>query len=299
MQILHTSNQEKGQIYIPLVNWLQFAAVVFAVVAFGSSTNLASAYGIAATATMLTTTLLTFFVVRYGWHYPWFVAIGATSFFLVFDVTLFASTSLKIVSGGWFTLVISLIMVTIMLTWRKGRELVFDNLKTHLIPLPEFLKSLFDTPPHRVSGTAVFFRAEGDGVPHAMLHNLLHNKVLHERVVFLTVISMDIPTVPMAERIKVTPLGNDCYQVDLSYGFVDFRNVPVDLALCAEYGVAFDPMETSYFIARQNVIATPGSGMAMWRESLYAAMAKNARDAADYFKLPSNRVIELGTQVEI
>ena len=299
MQVLHTSSQEQGQVYIPLVNWLQFGAVVFAVVAFGSSTNLASAYGIAATATMLTTTLLTFFVVRYGWNYPWFVAIGATSFFLVFDVTLFASTSLKIVSGGWFTLVISAIMVTIMLTWRKGRELVFDNLKAHLIPLPEFLGSLFNTPPHRVSGTAVFFRAEGDGVPHAMLHNLLHNKVLHKRVVFLTVISTDIPFVPTSERIKVEPLGNDCYQVDLLYGFVESRNVPADLELAAQYGLAFEPMETSYFIARQNIIATPGAGMAMWREGLYASMARNARDAADYFKLPSNRVIELGTQVEI
>ena len=299
MQVLHTSSQEKGQVYIPLVNWLQFGAVVFAVVAFGSSTNLASAYGIAATATMLTTTLLTFFVVRYGWHYSWFVAIGATSFFLVFDVTLFASTSLKIVSGGWFTLVISAVMVTIMLTWRKGRELVFDNLKAHLIPLPEFLGSLFNTPPHRVSGTAVFFRAEGDGVPHAMLHNLLHNKVLHKRVVFLTVISTDIPFVPTSERIKVEPLGNDCYQVDLLYGFVESRNVPADLELAAQYGLAFEPMETSYFIARQNIIATPGAGMAMWREGLYASMARNARDAADYFKLPSNRVIELGTQVEI
>ncbi|MES3023764.1 MAG: potassium transporter Kup [Pseudomonadota bacterium] len=299
MKIMHTSNQEKGQIYIPLVNWLQFGAVVFAVVAFGSSTSLASAYGIAATATMLTTTLLTFFVVRYGWHYSKFVAIGATCFFLVFDVTLFASTSLKIVSGGWFTLVLGSIMVTIMLTWRKGRELVFENLKTHLIPLPEFLLGLFASPPHRVSGTAIFFRAEGDGVPHAMLHNLLHNKVLHERVVFLTVVSTDIPTVPAAERVKVEALGQDCYQVSLAYGFIDARDVPADLLLCAEHGLSFEPMETSYFIARQTVIATPGSGMAMWREQLYASMAKNARDAADYFKLPPNRVIELGTQVEI
>lgn len=299
MKILQTSHQEKGQIYIPLVNWLQFAAVVFAVVAFGSSTNLASAYGIAATATMLTTTLLTFFVVRYGWHFSRAIAIGATLFFLVFDVTLFASTSLKIVSGGWFTLVISLIMVTIMLTWRKGRELVFANLKSHLIPLPDFLASLFASPPHRVAGTAVFFRSEGDGVPHAMLHNLLHNKVLHERVVFLTVVSTDIPTVASAERVKVEALGNDCYQVDLSYGFVDQRDVPADLALCAAHGLCFEPLETSYFIARQNVIATPGSGMMLWREQLYSSMAKNARDAADYFQLPSNRVIELGTQVEI
>ena len=299
MQILHTSDQEKGQIYIPLVNWLQFGAVVFAVVAFGSSTNLAAAYGIAATATMLTTTLLTFFVVRYGWNYPTIVAAGATCFFLVFDVTLFASTSLKIVSGGWFTLVISFIMVTIMLTWRKGRELVFDNLKAHLIPLPEFLTGLFASPPHRVPGTAVFFRSEGDGVPHAMLHNLLHNKVLHERVIFLTVVATDIPHVPAAERITITELGHECYQVDVAYGFTDSRNVPAALEQCAELGLTVEAMETSYFIARQTVIATPGAGMAMWRESMYASMAKNARDAADYFKLPTNRVIELGTQVEI
>ena len=299
MQILHTSDQEKGQIYIPLVNWLQFGAVVFAVVAFGSSTNLAAAYGIAATATMLTTTLLTFFVVRYGWNYPTLVAAGATCFFLVIDVTLFASTSLKIVSGGWFTLVISFIMVTIMLTWRKGRELVFDNLKAHLIPLPEFLTGLFASPPHRVPGTAVFFRSEGDGVPHAMLHNLLHNKVLHERVIFLTVVATDIPHVPEEQRVSITELGHACYQMDVTYGFTDGRNIPAAMEQCAEQGFIIEAMETSYFIARQTVIATPGAGMAMWRESMYASMARNARDAADYFKLPSNRVIELGTQVEI
>jgi KUP system potassium uptake protein len=299
MRILHTSSQEKGQIYIPLVNWLQFGAVVFAVVTFGSSTNLASAYGIAATATMLTTTLLTFFVVKYGWRYSHVIAVGATLFFLIFDLTLFSSTTLKVLSGGWFTLAISAIMVTIMLTWRKGRELVFENLKFHLIPLADFLSGLFASPPHRVDGTAVFFRAEGDGVPHAMLHNLLHNKVLHERVIFLTVHSLDIPTVKPDDRVTVEPLGHNCFQVNLSYGFIDERNVPADLALGARFRLDLEPMATSYFIARHNVIATPGTGMAMWRESLYAAMARNARDAADYFKLPSNRVIELGTQVEI
>ncbi|THC43206.1 potassium transporter Kup [Massilia sp. Mn16-1_5] len=299
MKIVQTSSQEKGQIYIPLINWLQFAAVVFAVVAFGSSTNLASAYGIAATATMLTTTLLTFFVVYYGWSFPLLAAAAATGFFLVFDVTLFASTSLKIVSGGWFTLAISAVLVTLMLTWRKGKQLVYENLQHHLIPLPDFLVSLFGSPPQRVPGTAVFFRAEGDGVPHAMLHNLTHNKVLHERVVFLTVLSLGIPTVRADERIRIEPLGHQCYQVYLSYGFVDERNVPHDLSACAGQGFVFEPMETSYFVARQNIISTPGAGMAAWRESLYASMARNARDAADYFKLPPNRVIELGTQVEI
>ncbi|MGJ9419693.1 potassium transporter Kup [Massilia sp. CMS3.1] len=299
MKIVHTSSEEKGQIYIPLINWLQFAAVVFAVVAFGSSTNLASAYGIAATATMLTTTLLTFFVVYYGWNYSLLAVLGATGFFLIFDITLFASTSLKIISGGWFTLAISFVLVTLMLTWRKGKQLVYENLQAHLIPLPDFLTSLFHSPPHRVPGTAVFFRAEGDGVPHAMLHNLTHNKVLHERVIFLTVQPLGIPTVPIKERIAIEPLGHECYQVTLSYGFVDERDVPKDLLACAEHGLVFEPMETSYFIARQNIISTPGSGMAAWREGVYSSMARNARDAADYFKLPSNRVIELGTQVEI
>ncbi|MDK6079234.1 potassium transporter Kup [Massilia varians] len=299
MKIVHTSHHEKGQIYIPLINWLQFAAVVFAVVAFGSSTNLASAYGIAATATMLTTTLLTFFVVFYGWRYPLLAALGATGFFLVFDITLFASTSLKIVSGGWFTLAISLVLVTLMLTWRKGRELVFENLRMHLIPLEDFLKSLFISLPLRVPGTAVYFRTEGDGVPHALLHNLTHNKVLHERVIFLTVHSLGIPSVPAEERIKVTPLGHDCYQIDLFYGFVEERNVPAELKDCAAHGLVFEAMETSYFIARQNIISKPGTGMMPWREHLYSSMARNARDAADYFKLPSNRVVELGTQVEI
>ena len=299
MKIVHTSSQEKGQIYIPLINWLQFAAVVFAVVAFGSSTNLASAYGIAATATMLTTTLLTFFVVYYGWNYPILAALGATGFFLLFDVALFASTSMKIVSGGWFTLAIGLVLVTLMLTWRKGKELVLKNLQVHLIPLEDFLVTLFTSPPHRVPGTAVFFRAEGDGVPHAMLHNLTHNKVLHERVIFLTVRTLGVPVVPKHERITVEPLGHDCYQVNLSYGFIDDRDVPADLDSCASHGLEFEPMATSYFVARQNIISTPGSGMAPWRENLYASMARNARDAADYFKLPSNRVVELGTQVEI
>ena len=168
-----------------------------------------------------------------------------------------------------------------------------------MIPLSEFLSGLFESPPHRVPGTAVFFRSEGDGVPHAMLHNLLHNKVLHERVIFLTVVSTDIPKVDIAQRVMIEDLGHNCYQVCVSYGFTDSRDVPAALVLCAEQGLVLEAMETSYFIARQTVISTPGAGMAMWRENLYASMARNARDAADYFKLPTNRVIELGTQVEI
>ncbi|MGI4847857.1 MAG: potassium transporter Kup [Janthinobacterium lividum] len=299
MRVIYTSDREIGQIYIPLVNWVQLTAVVLAVVGFGSSSALASAYGIAATATMLTTTILTYFVVRFRWRYNLLLCWLATGFFFVIDVTLFSATSLKIVSGGWFPLLISAGMVTLMLTWKTGRELVFDNLKRHAIPLNDFLQSLFVSPPHRVDGTGIFFRADGDGVPHAMLHNLLHNKVLHERTIFLTVFNMDIPTVPTGERVLVTELGHDCYQINVQYGFKDERDIPLALQMCSEHGLEFDMMETSFFIARQTVISRVGGGMSHWREVFFAAMSRNARDAADYFRVPPNRVIELGTQVEI
>jgi KUP system potassium uptake protein len=299
MRVLYTSEREMGQIYIPLVNWLQFTAVILAVAGFGSSSALASAYGIAVTATMLMTTILTFFVIRYGWGYNLLLCWAATGFFLVIDLTLFSANTLKIHSGGWFPLVLGAIMVAIMLTWRDGRQLVYGNLQKHLIPLTEFLESVFLSPPARVEGTAVFFRAEGDGVPHAMLHNLLHNKVLHERVVFLTVINQDIPFVPAGERVKVQSLGHECFQIDVHYGFKDERDIPQALASCQGHGLDLEMMSTSFFIARQTVIPSVGAGMALWRESLYATMSRNARDAADYYRVPANRVIELGTQVEI
>jgi KUP system potassium uptake protein len=299
MRVVYTSDREIGQIYIPLVNWVQLIIVLMAVVGFGSSGNLASAYGIAATATMTTTTILTFFVVRYKWKFNLLLAFLATGFFLTMDLTLLGATSLKIVSGGWFPLALSALMVTIMLTWKSGRELVFNNLKKQAIPLQDFLQSLFYGPPHRVDGTGIFFRAEGDGVPHAMLHNLLHNKVLHQRIVFLTVYNEDIPTVAPEDRIRVEPLGHECYQVNVYYGFKDERDIPLALALCADQGLEFEMMETSFFIARQTVVSTVGGGMARWREALFATMSRNARDAADYFRVPTNRVIELGTQVEI
>ena len=299
MRILHTSEHEIGQIYIPLVNWLQLAAVVLAVIGFGSSSDLAAAYGIAVTGTMLSTTILTFFVVRYRWRYPLLLCWGATGFFLLIDVTLFSANALKILQGGWFPLLLGVAMLTVMLTWRTGRQLLFNNLQKHMIPLTDFLQSLFVSPPPRVDGTAIFFRAEGDGVPHAMLHNLSHNKILHERIVFLTVINTDVPAVPDAERIKIEPLEHQCFQVNVYYGFKDERDIPQALELCKAHGLEFQLMETSFFIARQTVIASVASGMSLWREAMFATMYRNARDAADYYRVPSNRVIELGTQVEI
>jgi len=299
MQVLYTSDREIGQIYIPLINWLQLGMVLVAVIGFGSSSNLASAYGIAATTTMLMTTILTFFVIRYRWKYNLLLCFFATGFFLTIDVVLFAANTLKLLHGGWFPLVLAALLMVLMLTWRDGRTLVYNNLRKHLVPLDDFLQSLFIVPPARVDGTAVFFRAEGDGVPHAMLHNLLHNKVLHERTVFLTVFNADIPTVPPSERVKVTALGHQCYQVNIHYGFKDERDIPAALEMCKDAGLEFDAMSTSYFIARQTVIPRVGSDMALWREALFATMSRNARDAADYYRVPTNRVIELGTQVEI
>lgn len=299
MRVEHTSATEMGQIYLPMVNWLQLAVVLLAVIGFGSSSNLAAAYGIAVTATMLVTTVLTFFVIRYRWHYNLLLCFFATGFFLIIDVALFSSNVLKILHGGWFPLLLGIILFTVMLTWKRGRELVFDNLQKHAIPLDAFLESLFIAPPIRVPGTAIYLRGETDGVPHAMLHNLAHNKVLHERVIFLTVKIHEVPWVPLAERVRVYPLGHDCYQLNVHYGFKDEPNIPQALEAAAQFGLTFESLETSYFIARQTVIKGPGAGMAPWREHLFVGMSRNARGAADYYQVPSNRVIELGTQIMI
>ncbi|OFA05835.1 potassium transporter Kup [Duganella sp. HH101] len=299
MRVVHTSEREIGQIYIPAVNWLQLAVVLLAVVGFGSSDKLAGAYGIAVTATMLATTFLTFFVTRYRWHMPLALCLAATGFFIIMDIMLFSASTLKLFHGGWFPLLLGAVLFTIMLTWKRGRELVFQNLQKHAIPLEDFLSSLFVAPPTRVYGTAIFLRGESDGVPHALLHNLSHNKVLHERVVFFTVHVVEEPYVPEAEQVKVTDLGHQCYQLNVYYGFKDEPDIPRALALCDCLGLPFEMMETSFFIARQTVISTPGAGMATWREHLFVTMSRNARGAADYYQIPTNRVIELGTQVEI
>ncbi|WP_295994215.1 potassium transporter Kup [Rugamonas sp.] len=299
MRVLHTSASEIGQIYMPVVNWLQLIVVLLAVIGFGSSDNLAAAYGIAVTATMLATTVLTFFVIRYRWKLNLLLCWAATGFFLLIDATFFSANALKLFNGGWFPLLLGFTLFIVMLTWRSGRELVFQNLQKHAIPLEDFLSSLFIAPPTRVPGTAIFLRGESDGVPHALLHNLSHNKVLHERVVFFTVHIVEEPWVAPAEQVKIVDLGHNCFQLNVYYGFKDEPDIPKLLALCEQCNLPFEMMETSFFIARQTVISTPGDGMAPWREHLFVTMSRNARGAADYYQIPPNRVIELGTQVEI
>jgi len=300
MTIVHTSAREMGQVYISSINWLLCAVVIAAVIGFGSSSRLAGAYGVAVTATMLVDTLLTFFVIRYGWGYPLALCILATGFFALVDLAFFSSTLLKIADGGWFPLVIGAGVYLTMATWRRGREMLFETLNSTSVPLAPFLEALFKDPPQRVPGTAVFLTATPDATPHALLHNLNHNKVLHERVVFLTVQIRDVPWVPFEERVTCERLGHGCWRVRVRYGFMNRPDVTSALKLCGALGLQLEPMETSFFLSRQKIVPTEGgAGMALWRDRVFAAMARNAGNVTDYFNIPANRVIELGTRVQI
>ncbi|MGH8726979.1 MAG: potassium transporter Kup [Burkholderiales bacterium] len=300
INIQHTSAKTMGQIYIPSVNWVLLAAVLAAVIGFGSSSQLASAYGVAVMGTMLVDTFLTFFVVRFGWGYPLALCLFATGFFLAIDAAFFSAAMLKVAEGGWFPLIVAIAMLSVMLTWRRGRQILFERLKESSVPLKEFLESLFSDPPGRVPGTAVFLTATPDATPHALLHNLNHNKVLHERVVFLTVEMRDFPWVPFEERIEVNKLGHGCYRIIIRYGFMNRPDIPRALKLGKEHGVEFEMMQTSFFLSREKIvpIVTKVTGMSLWRERLFAAMTRNAGSVTDYFNIPANRVIELGTRIE-
>jgi KUP system potassium uptake protein len=299
--VVHTSPREFGQIYVPSINWLLCAAVIGAVIGFGSSSELAGAYGVAVTGTMLVDTLLTFFVIRYAWRYPLWLCVFSTGFFLVIDVGFFSATLLKINDGGWFPLAIGGGVFLVMSTWRRGRERLLEHLRESSVPLEPFLKSLFAEPPQRVTGTAVFLTATPDVTPHALLHSLKHYRALHERVVFLTVETRDVPWVAFEDRVRVEKLGNNCWRVRVRYGFMNRLDVLRALELCGALGLEFDLMQTSFFISREKIVpAARGTGtMARWREHMFSAMARNAGNVTDYFNIPTNCVVELGTRVEI
>ena len=299
MRVLHTSVRDLGQIYVPAVNWGLFACIVLAVVLFKSSSALASAYGIAVTLDMTITTVMTFFVIRHGWKYPLPLCLAATGLFFVIDVLFFASNLLKLLAGGWFPLVIGIAMFTLMLTWHRGRRLMADRLRDEAIDLKDFLGSVFLSPPQRVPGTAVFLSAEEGLTPNALLHNLKHNKVLHEVNLFVSVRHHEVPWIGFDRRIELHALGHDCWQVTLHYGFKNDPDVPQALKLLESRGVPLPGMDTSYFLSRDVVVPALGGGMSLWREKLFAAMHRNASAAADFLHLPPNRVVELGTQVQI
>jgi KUP system potassium uptake protein len=299
LQMRHTSVRETGQIYIPFVNWGLFVAIVMAVVMFKSSSNLAAAYGIAVTTDMLITTVLTFFVIRYAWKYPLWLCIAATGIFFIVDVTFWASNLLKLEQGGWFPVVIGMAMFTLMMTWKQGRGLLNEKLKADAIDLKSFLEAVFVSPPTRVEGTAVFLTAEPGTVPNAMLHNLKHNKVLHENNLFVTVQSHEVPWIGINKRVEIEPLGHSCWQVVLHYGFKNDPDVPRALEQIRARGCEIEKMKTSYFLSRDTVVPTIGRGMAPWREKLFAQMHHNASAAADFLNLPNNSVVELGSKIEI
>jgi KUP system potassium uptake protein len=299
LNILHTSVHDKGQIYIPFVNWGLFVAIVLAVGMFRSSSNLAAAYGIAVTLDMLITTVLTFFVLRYGWRYPLVLCVASTGCFFVIDLAFFSSNLLKLFQGGWFPLLIGGAVFTLMMTWKRGRQLLNDKLLSDAIDLRSFLDAVFVSPPTRVEGTAVFLSAEQGVVPNALLHNLKHNKVLHAQNLFVTVCNHEEPWVGLDRRLQIEALGHDCWQVTIHYGFKNDPDVPRALQLLRGHGCAVEPMTTSYFLSRDTVIPSFGGGMAPWREKLFAQMHRNASAAADFLHLPNNAVVELGSKIEL
>jgi KUP system potassium uptake protein len=303
LRLLHTSVRASGQIYIPFVNWSLYACVVFAVVVFGSSSALASAYGIAVTIDMTITTVMTFFVIRYAWKLPLSLCIAATGFFFVVDIVFLSANIVKVLEGGWFPLAIGAVMFLLMTTWKAGRRLMALRLRDEALELEPFIESLMLAPPLRVPGTAVFLSAEQGSTPFALLHNLKHNKVLHAQNLFVTVQHHELPWIGFDKRVEVQPLGHDCWQVTLHFGFKNEPDVPEALKLLAGRGIVLDDMETSYFLSRDSVVPTLGvageEGMALWREKLFASMHRNAAAAADFLHLPTNRIVELGTKVEI
>ncbi len=300
MTVHHTSAKVIGQIYVPAVNWVLLFVVAAAVIGFGSSSRLASAYGVAVMGTMLVTTFLTFFVLRFGWGYPLWLCLLATGFFMIIDAIFFTAAMHKIFDGGWFPLVLGAGVFVLMTTWRRGRQILLERLQEAAIPLVPFLESVFRDPPQRVPGTAVFLTASPDATPNALLHSLKHYKVLHERVIFLTVEFRDVPWVPFMDRVKSQPLGHNCWRLMVRYGFMNKPDVAKALEVCAGLGLELDPMQTSFFISREKVVPTSvRPGMALWRERMFAAMVRNAGNITDYFNIPTNRVVELGTRVEI
>ena len=299
LEIKHTSREMHGEIYLPWVNRMLFVSVIAAVLGFRSSDNLGAAYGIAVTGTMLITSLLALVVQRRLWGWNRWIVIGLGIVGISIDASLFSANAVKIEEGGWFPLVIALIAFTVMTTWRKGRDLVVRELRQSGLALEPFIESVVAHPPLRVHGTAIFLTANVLGVPSALLHNLKHNKVLHERNILMTIGTLDVPTAEYGERTEITALGHEFYQVVIRYGFAEDPNVPLALQSCEAKGLGFDMMDTTFFLSRETVIAGAHAGMPLWREKLFAFLTRNGMSATTFFRIPGNRMIELGTRVEI
>ena len=296
--IRHTSAAEAGQIYIPFVNWTLMVGVALLVLGFQSSSNLAAAYGIAVTGTFAIDTILVCMVMRVRWGLGLGATLAGMLTFLAIDLAFFSANAVKIPDGGWFPLAVAMLVFTLLVTWKRGREIVQQRLQETAQPLAPFVDVLLAHPPIRVPGTAVFMTADAHGAPSALLHNLKHNKVLHERVVILNVRYAEVPYVAADRRLEMEQLAEGFYHVVVRYGFMDDIDIPLALSECA-CGMQFELMDTTFFFSRENLIPTRGAGMSLWREHLFATMARNAASPMTFFRIPANRVIELGTQIEI
>ncbi len=299
MLVQHTSEKEQGQIYMPGVNWLQLSAVILLVLTFKSSNNLAAAYGLAVTGDMVITSLLAVVVAAKIWNWGWYRAALLFACFLVFELIFLWANIQKIPDGGWFPLVAGLVIFTIMTTWKRGRDLLRKRLRSEELRLDAFVGSLAVGGPQRVPGIAVFLNGDLTGVPHALLHNMMHNKVLHEKVLVTCVQIEDVPFVPETDRVEVTPLKENFWTILIRYGFKEEPNIPEALSRCADHGLPINMMETSFFLGRETLIPKLNSEMAFWREKLFITMYRNADSATNYFNIPTNRVVELGTQVAL
>jgi KUP system potassium uptake protein len=299
LDVEHTSAREMGQIYVPQVNWALMAATVAIVFGFGSSGAVAAAYGIAVTLTMVITVLLLYVVMTERWKWPKPAAVAVMVFFLAIDLAFFGANVLKLLQGGWVTLAVALFLFTLMTTWKTGRRLVAERLTARAIPLEEFIATVAAVRPLRVPGTAVFMTAQPTGTPPALAHNMQYNKVLHEHVIVLTVSTAQKPHVSAEERVSVESLGHDLFNLRVQYGFMEDPDVPQALAQAREQGLVLDSDDLTYFLGRETIIVTRKKGMAIWREKLFVLMARNAVRATGFFRLPPERVVELGVQVEM
>jgi KUP system potassium uptake protein len=299
LEVEHTSASEMGQIYVPQVNWGLMIATVLIVIGFGSSTSLAAAYGIAVTLTMVITVLLLYVIATERWRWPKPAVAAVVAIFLVIDLAFFGANALKVFQGGWVTLAVAIALFTLMTTWKTGRRLVAERLTARAIPLEDFIATVSATQPLRVPGTAVFMTAQPTGTPPALAHNLRYNKVLHEHVVVLTVTTAQQPHVAPEDRVSVEALGYDVYNVRVQYGFMEDPDVPAALEQARQQGLVLDTDDLTYFLGRETILVTRRKGMAIWRERLFVVMARNAVRATAFFRLPPERVVELGVQVEM
>ncbi len=297
--IRHTSQQAIGQIYVPAANWALLLAVIGLILGFQTSSNLASAYGIAVAITMVITTILVLVLARQAWGWSRFKLGLGIVFFLLVDLAFFSANVLKLEHGGWITLMIGAAVYILMFAWKDGRALLDQRLRENAMPLDLFLQSLTQGSTLRVPGTAVFLTSNPDGVPNALLHNMKHNKVVHERLVLMTVTTEEIPRVEDQERVAVHSLGHNAWRIVVHYGFAENPNLPHALALCEPHGLSFEMMDTTFFLGRATLIPTTRAGMALWREKLFASLFRNATRPMDFFRIPYNRVVELGTQIEL